>query len=323
MATNTQALVVQEFGQMPVFQDVAIPVIEGNQALLNVNCCGLNFADLLLLEGKYQETPILPFSPGLEVAGVVNSIVPDVRGLHVGDRVAAYCGAGGLAGHIVVDADRCRKIPDTMDDVTAAGFQIAYATSHLALKRRAQLQEGETLVVLGAAGGVGLTAVEVGKALGARVIAVARGTEKLSIASAAGADHLVDSEEEDFREQLQSLGPINVVYDAIGGELGEKALRLLAPEGRFLVIGFASGSHPELKPNHLLVKNQSVIGLNLGAYLKFAPDALADSLDELMEWYEQGRIKPHVSHVLPFEKTLEGLELLRSRKSTGKIVITL
>ena len=323
MATNTQALVVQEFGQMPVFQDVAIPVIEGNQALLNVNCCGLNFADLLLLEGKYQETPMLPFSPGLEVAGVVDSIGPDVRGLHVGDGVAAYCGAGGLAGHIVVDADRCRKIPDTMDDVTAAGFQIAYATSHLALKRRAQLQEGETLVVLGAAGGVGLTAVEVGKALGARVIAVARGTEKLSIASAAGADHLVDSETEDFREQLQSLGPINVVYDAIGGELGEKALRLLAPEGRFLVIGFASGLHPDLKPNHLLVKNQSVIGLNLGAYLKFAPDALADSLDELMEWYEQDRIKPHVSHVLPFEKTLEGLELLRSRKSTGKIVITL
>ena len=323
MISTTPALVVSEFHQTPVFNNLEIASLGENQALLKVNACGLNFADLLLIEGKYQETPIPPFAPGLEVMGIVEAVGGQVTDLNIGDRVAAYCGAGGLAGHVVVDTAQCLPISDSMDDVTAAGFQIAYATSHLALKRRARLQEGETLVVLGAAGGVGLTTVEIGKALGANVIAVARGTQKLEIASAAGADHLLDSETDDLYSQLKSIAPIHVVYDAVGGKAGEAALRSLVPEGRYLLIGFASGELPELKPNHLLVKNLSVEGFNLGAYRKFNPAALSDSLTELIGWYEAGRIKPHVSHILPFEKALEGLELLRARKSTGKIVITL
>ena len=210
-----------------------------------------------------------------------------------------------------------------MDDVTGAAFLIAYGTSHLALTRRAGLTPGDHLVVLGAGGGVGLTAVEVGAALGATVTAVARGSEKLSAAQDKGAAHMIDSATtDDLRSALKTIAPVDVVYDAVGGPLGEAAMRCLAPEGRHLLIGFASGDLPALKPNHMLVKNISAIGFYWGNYLKFQPDALKASLRELIDWHAAGRIQPHVSHVLPLDKTAEALELLRTRKSTGKIVIT-
>lgn len=293
-----------------------------DEALVRITATGLNFADLLMIDGTYQDTPPLPFVPGMELAGVIEAVGDGVENMKPGDRIMAVPGSGALAEHIVVPARSLRPIPPGMEDSIAAGFQLAYGTSHLALTRRAALQPGETLVVLGAAGGVGLTAVEIGHQLGARVVAVARGTEKLEVAKRAGADFLIDSGSADLREALKALGQIDVIYDAVGGEAGDAALRALAPEGRFLVIGFACGQLPVLKANHLLVKNQTVIGFYWGGYARFNPEAVADSLTELARWHSEGRIRPHVSATLPFESALEGLELLRSRKATGKVVIT-
>ncbi len=288
---------------------------------IDVAACGLNFADLLMITGQYQERPALPFTMGLEVAGRVASVGPGVTAFWPGQRVAAFTGQGGLAERVVCPANRCVPVPDTMPPAEAAGFLIAYGTSHLALAHRAQLRAGESLLVLGAAGGVGLTAVEIGAAMGARVIAVARGQDKLQIARQAGAAVCLDSSTVDLRAELKALGGIDVVYDAIGEPLATPALRALRPEGRFLAIGFAGGKVPQFPANILLVKNLTVIGLYWGGYLTFAPDALTGSLRTLMDWYEQGRIRPHISHILPFERFAEGFELLRNRKSTGKIVI--
>ncbi|MGR3514896.1 MAG: NADPH:quinone oxidoreductase family protein [Paracoccaceae bacterium] len=318
-----RALAVRTHGTPVIVDDWVLPSPAEGELRVKVSACGLNFADLLMIDGTYQETPDLPFVPGLEVCGMVDAVGDGVTDFAPGDRVSAFCGSGGLADVVNVASARCRNVPDGMSDAVAAGFQIAYGTSHLALTRRTRLTEGETLVVLGAAGGVGLTAVEIGHALGARVIAVARGAEKLVIAKAAGADRVVDAETDDLRADLRALGGADVVYDAVGGELGEAALRALHPEGRYLAIGFASGGIPEPKLNHLLVKNIDVIGFYWGGYLKFAAKALTDSLGELMDWHAEGRISPHISHTLPFDQVRDGLELIRSRKATGKVVITL
>ena len=290
---------------------------------MKVNACALNFADLLMIEGKYQDMPPFPLTPGMEVSGEVLEIGPGVEGLFVGDSVVAFSGQGGLAQEIVLDAARCIPRPASMDDATGAAFLVAYGTSHLALTRAARLERGEHLVVLGAGGGVGLTAVEIGAALGAKVTAVARGAPKLEAAREKGASHLIDSVKvDDLRAAILENGQANVVYDAVGGTQGEQAMRCLAPEGRHLLIGFASGDLPVLKPNHMLVKNISAIGVYWGGYLKFNPKALTDSLAELMDWHAEGRIAPHISHVLPLDRAVEALDLLRTRKSTGKIVVT-
>jgi NADPH2:quinone reductase len=246
-----------------------------------------------------------------------------VTGLSVGDRVAVFGGQGGLAEFGCFDARRVVRLPDAMSMIDAAAFQIAYGTSHLALDHRARLQPGETLLVLGAAGGVGLTAVEIGKLMGATVVACARGSAKLEAAKAAGADHLIDAETQDIRAEMKALGGADVVYDPVGGEQFEAAFRSCKPEARLLPIGFASGSVPQIKANHLLVKNLSVLGVYWGGYLQFRPDVVTGSLAKLLSWYEAGKLKPHVSHCLPFNQAADGLELLRSRKSTGKVVITL
>ena len=318
---KTTAWLCSDVGAQPQLSEVELPEVAPADVLLRVTATGLNFADLLMIEGRYQATPPPPFVLGMEVAGVIMAVGQDVENLAAGDRVMGVPGHGGLAKHVIMPASSLRPIKPEMDDVTAAGFQIAYGTSHLALTHRARLRNTETLLVLGASGGVGLTAVEVGRQIGARVIAVARGQDKLAVARTAGADLLVDSDDADLLGRLRSLGPIDVVYDAIGGDIGEAALRVMAPDGRFLVIGFASGRLPEIKPNHLLVKNQTVIGFYWGGYQNFNPRALDASMSELSNWHAQGRIRPHVSHVLPFEDALQGLELLRSRKSTGKVVI--
>ncbi len=199
---------------------------------------------------------------------------------------------------------------------------VAYGTSHLVLTRRAALQPSETLLVLGAAGGVGLTAVEIGKAMGARVIAVARGEDKLAVAKAAGADHLIDSDSEDIKAAVKALGGADVVYDPVGGDAFKAALGACNREARVIVIGFASGDIPQIPANILLVKNITVIGFYWGGYLQFNAEALTDSLAELMQWHAEGRLKPHISHVLPLDQAEEALELMRSRKSTGKVVVT-
>ncbi|MFD1193226.1 NADPH:quinone oxidoreductase family protein [Seohaeicola saemankumensis] len=293
------------------------------QIRLRIAACGLNFADLLMLKGQYQDTPAAPFTLGMEVAGTVEALGEGTEGPAIGTRVAVFGGQGGLAEYGCFDAHRAVPLPDAMPMTDAAAFLIAYGTSHLALGHRARLQPGERLLVLGAAGGVGLTAVEVGKLMGATVIACARGKDKLEAARRAGADHLIDAGTDDIRAIVKSLGGADVVYDPVGGEQWQAAFRACNPEARLLPIGFASGEVPQIPANHLLVKNLSVLGVYWGGYMRFNPKALTDSLRVLLDWYAAGRIKPHVSHILPLEQVEDGLELLRSRASTGKVVITM
>ncbi|UWQ92482.1 NADPH:quinone oxidoreductase family protein [Rhodobacteraceae bacterium M382] len=291
------------------------------QILVDIKACGLNFADLLMQKGTYQDTPEAPFTLGMEIAGVVKAVGPDVTGFAVGERIAVYSGQGGLAEQGVFDADRALPLPDGIPFEQAAALQIAYGTSHMALGYRARLQPGETLLVTGAAGGVGLTAVEIGKLMGATVIAHARGADKLAVAQAAGADHLID-DSEDLRIRVKELGGADVVYDAVGGAAWTAAFRACNPEARLLPIGFASGEVPQIPANHLLVKNLDVIGFYIGGYLKFRPDVVRDSFKTLFDWYLEGKLSPHISHTLPLAQVDEGMELLRQRKSTGKVVIT-
>jgi NADPH2:quinone reductase len=290
---------------------------------VKIGACGVNFADLLMVDGTYQDCPALPFTLGMELAGTVDALGDGVSTPKIGSRVAIFVGSGGMADYGVFAADRCFLLPDSINLIEAAAFQIAYGTSHLALTHRARLCAGETLLVLGAAGGVGLTAVEIGKLLGARVIAVARGAERLKVAQAAGADIMLDSETVDIRAACNDLGGVDVVYDAVGDPAATAALRTLKPEGRFLSIGFASGTVPKFAANHLLVKNISVHGFYWGGYAKFAPKVLANSLAILLEWHAQGKLHPHISHILPLERAAEALELLRSRRSTGKVAIAI
>ncbi|MGY6549795.1 MAG: NADPH:quinone oxidoreductase family protein [Roseinatronobacter sp.] len=319
-----RALLLDTLGKPPRVTTCAPPSApKPGEVLIDCAACGLNFADLLMIEGRYQEKPELPFAPGLEVSGTVRALGAGVTGLRPGQRVAAFLGHGGLAEQVLCPAAHCLPLPDTLSDIDAAGFLIAYATSHLALLHRAGLRAHETLLVLGAAGGVGLTAVEIGAALGARVIAVARGADKLAIARDKGAEVCLDSTDLDLRAQMRALGGCNVVYDTIGEPLATPALRSLRPEGRFLTIGFAGGVIPQFPANILLVKNLTVIGFALGGTRNFAPERITQSLSELIAWHSAGRITPHVSHVLPLDAALDGLDLLRTRKSTGKIVIRL
>lgn len=316
-----RAFQVSNFDERPVVTDLEAPTPKVGEVLLEIAACGLNFADLLMAKGTYQDTPTPPFVLGMEVCGTVIGHGPGVTEPALGTRVAVFGGQGGLAEKGVFPAALCRPVPETMNDETAAGFMVAYGTSHLALARRANLQKGETLLVLGAAGGVGLTAVEIGKAMGATVIAVARGSEKLAVAKAAGADHLIDSDKDDIKAAVKALGGADVVYDPVGGDAFKAALGACNREARVIVIGFASGDVPQIPANIILVKNITVIGFYWGGYLAFNPEALTDSLAELMAWHAEGRLQPHVSHILPLEQAADALELMRTRKSTGKVVV--
>lgn len=300
-----------------------IPQPKEGQVVIRVATCGLNFGDTLAIKGTYQEKPSLPFTPGMEMAGTVHAVGAGVTGFQEGQRIAAYSGRDGLADYAAVAADKCVALPDNMSFTDAAAFLITYATSHLALEDKAHLKPGERLLVLGASGGVGLTAVELGKLMGAEVIACARGAEKLEICRKLGADHLIDSETDDIREAVKALGGADVLYDPIGGAQFDAAFRACNPGARLLPLGFASGDIPQIPANILLVKNMTVLGLYIGGYAKLNPKALTDSFETLIGWYVEGKIKPHVSHVLPLEEANEGLDLLRTRKATGKIVIDL
>jgi NADPH2:quinone reductase len=310
-------------GAAPTLEDIPAPAPQAGEIALNIAACGLNFADLLMIAGTYQDTPEPPFTLGMEVAGTVTALGPDTQGPAPGTRVAVFGGQGGLAEAGCFPAARAVALPEAMSFADAAAFQIAYGTSHVALDHKARLRPGETLLVLGAAGGVGLTAVEIGKLMGARVIACARGADKLDVARQAGADHLIDAKTDDIREACRALGGVDVVYDPVGGEQFKEAMRACRPEARILSIGFASGEVPQIPANHLLVKNLSVMGLYWGGYLNFRPEVVTESLATLFQWYEAGRLRPHISHILPLERANEALELLRARKSTGKVVVTM
>ena len=317
-----RAYMILSDGGAPELADIPLPEPAPGQVRLKIGACGLNFADLLMMTGQYQDTPEAPFVLGMEVGGTVDALGPGVTGLDIGSRVAVFGGQGGLAEYGCFDADRAVPLPDQMSFEQAAAFQIAYGTSHVALDYKAQLQPGERLLVLGAAGGVGLTAVEVGKLMGAEVIACARGADKLDICRAAGADHLIDAKTQDILAECKALGGVDVVYDPVGGDQFKAAFRACRPEARLLPIGFASGDVPKIPANHLLVKNLTVMGLYWGGYLKFKPAVITGSMATLMRWFEEGRLSPHISHSLPLEQAGEALELLRARKSTGKVVVT-
>jgi NADPH2:quinone reductase len=306
-------------------EEIPSPPMRDGAVRIAIHAAGLNFADLLLIAGQYQSKPALPFTPGSEAAGVITEVGAGVRHLKAGDRVMAIMEGGGYADEAVVDAARVLPIPASMDFATAAGFPIAYGTSHGALEWRAQLKPGEWLLVTGAAGGVGLTAVEIGKAMGARVIAAAGGPEKLAVAQHHGADHLIDYSREDLRERVKAItggSGVDVVYDPVGGDAFEAALRSIAWEGRIIVIGFAGGKIPQIPANVALVKNIDVIGFFWGSYLPRKPELVRRSLEQLLRWFEEGKLKPHISDRFDLKDAAHALEMLKQRKSTGKVVLT-
>lgn len=299
---------------------VALPEPGAGEVRLAVRACGINFADTLMVEGGYQERPPLPFSPGMEVCGTVEALGEGVASPGLGARVACFCGSGGLAEAVCVPSARCVTVPDAMPDEQAAGLLVAYGTSHVALAERAKLRPGETLLVLGASGGVGLTAVKLGKLMGARVIAVAHGVAKRAVTEAAGADHSIDAEE-DVRAAVKALGGADVLYDPVGGALFDGAVRACNPGARILPLGFASGTVPQIPANVLLVKNLTVIGFYWGGFAASHPEIVARSTATLLGWYAQNRLHPSVSHVLPLSDANAALDLLRDRKASGKVVV--
>jgi NADPH:quinone reductase len=289
-----------------------------------VRTAGLNFADSLIIKGQYQERPPLPFVPGMEIAGTIEACGAAVAGFAPGERVLATLAHGGFAEAAVMAVDNVVRLPDEVDDVAAASLPVAYGTAYGALCWSGRLQAGETLMVHGAGGGVGLAAVECGHVLGAVVIATARGSAHLDAARAHGADHLIDTAREDVRERALALTGgrgVDVVFDPIGGDLFTASLRAIAWEGRVLVIGFASGEIPQIPANRLLLKNAGAIGFYWGSYRKHDPGRVRACLDQLLRWCAEGRIRPHASDVLPLANAREALELLLARKSTGKVVL--
>ncbi|WP_135081015.1 NADPH:quinone oxidoreductase family protein [Terasakiella sp. SH-1] len=306
--------------------DVDIPTPKANQVLIRVQASALNFADSLIVKGKYQVKPPLPFSPGLECAGVIEQVGSDVTNFKVGDRVMAILDWGGFAEYAVAAEHDVFPIADNLDFTTAAAIPVAYGTSHHGLRMKAGLKKGETLVVHGAAGGVGLTAVEIGKRVGATVIATAGGAEKLAICKEHGADHLIDYRDGGVREKIKELTDglgAHVAYDPVGGDLFTETLRSTRQDGRILVVGFASGDIPQIPANIMMVKNITCIGYHWGAYRTLDPDSLRTSFAELMGWIEDGSLKPHVSMTFGLDNIKEAYAALVGRKSTGKVVVTL
>jgi NADPH2:quinone reductase len=322
-----RAVICPTLGEIDVLRmaEMPTPAVGPGQVRIAVHAAGVNFADGLLIAGRYQEKLEPPFVPGFEVAGVVEETGAGVSTCRPGDRVMAVVDGGGFAETAVAKADDVHVLPEAMDFVSAAGFPIAYGTSHFGLRERCRLGSGETLLVHGAAGGVGLTAVEIGHALGASVIATAGGADRLALPLSYGAAHGIDYKSEDVRERVKALTGgrgADVVYDPVGGEVFDASLRCTAPGGRILVVGFASGNVPQVPANLLLVKNLSVIGFYWGAYRKLAPGRIRASFDELLQWYETGRIKPLVTKTYDLADAARAIEALKRRTATSKLVLT-
>lgn len=323
-----KAVLAKTFGppEQLVLEELPAREAPPGEVVIAVKACGVNFFDALIVQGKYQTRPPLPFSPGGEVSGVISAVGEGVEGLEAGMRVLAFVGHGGYAEEVVTHAANVVALPAQMDFVTAAAFPITYATSCHALKDRGELRSGETLLVLGAAGGVGLAAVEIGKILGARVIAAASSEAKLALAREHGADALINYGASDLRERIraETAGKgVDVVYDPVGGAYAEPALRSLAPGGRYLVIGFASGEIPKIALNLLLLKVVSLVGVFWGAFAKAQPQRNAANMAELLAWYTQGRLRPHVSATFPLTRYREALDAVIQRKALGKVVLVM
>lgn len=322
-----KAVLCKRFG-MPedlVLEDAPAPVPAAGEVLVDVHAAALNFPDVLMIQGKYQSQPPFPFSPGGEIAGVVAALGDGVSGVAVGDRVFGGTGFGGLAEQLAVKARALRPIPERMSFAEASGISTTYGTSYYALKQRAGLQPGETLLVLGAGGGVGLAAVELGKAMGARVIAAASTDEKLAAARQAGADELVSYADGELKEKVKSLTGgkgADVIYDPVGGELFDQCMRCINWYGRILVIGFAAGEIPKVPINLVLLKSCQLVGVFFGAWSARAPDEAAANFREILELYEQGRIAPLIGAQYPLAEYAEALRCLMERRAIGKVVVT-
>ncbi len=307
-----------------VVEDLPEPQPKAGDVLVDIVSAGVNFPDVLIIQNKYQFKPELPFTPGNELAGTVRAVGAGVNGLKVGDRVFGYVPHGAFAQQIVAAEGNLIRMSDTMDFDTAAALTLTYGTSHHAVVDRAQLQAGETMLVLGAAGGVGLAAIEIGKALGAKVIAAASTDEKLAVCREHGADETINYSSEDLREGIKRCtggkGP-DVIYDPVGGSYTEAAFRSIAWRGRHLMIGFANGEIPKLPLNLALLKGASVVGVFWGDFLRREPAQHTAAMQELMRWHAAGKIRPHVSATYALEQTPQALLDMASRKVTGKIVI--
>ena len=309
-----------------VVEDVAEPVAGPGEVIVRVRAAALNFFDTLMSRGKYQHKPELPFSPAGEIAGVVESLGPGAEGTAVGQRVQAYLGWGGARERVAVRASDLIPIPDSVSDDVAAGLSITYGTAIHGLAERGRLRPGETLAVLGASGGAGLAAVEIGKLLGAEVIAVASSADKLEVCKAHGADHLLNYGETDLKDGLKAITGgkgVDVVYDCVGGPHSEPALRAMAWKGRFLVVGFAAGEIPRLPLNLLLLKGCDAIGVFWGESVKRDPAGHRVNMLKVLDWVASGRLVPHVHATYPLGEIAEAVRVLDRRAATGKVVLKL
>jgi NADPH2:quinone reductase len=321
-----RAVVLSSYGPPPdlTVKDIATPALKPGHVRLRVHAVGFGFPDALMVAGKYQVKPEAPFTPGNEVAGVITEVAADVSNVKVGARVLAMAGQGGLAEECVAAATSLIPLPRTMSMAAAAGFLVNYGTTYHALVQRANIRPGETLLVLGAAGGVGLTAIEIGKALGARVLAAASSPEKLELAKRHGADAAFNYTEETIKAKVMEFTGgrgIDVAYDPVGADYAEQVVRAMAWNGRYLVIGFAGGKIPAIPLNLPLLKGCALVGVFWGAHTRHEPEAHAANLQALFELFESGKIKPHVTELEGLERFTEALDVLNGRRSTGKVVI--
>jgi len=323
-----RALVCVEYGTAESLRisDRELSELKHTEVRIDVRAAGINFPDALIIAGKYQVKPPLPFIPGGECAGVVSAVGSAVKNFRVGDRVIAMPGMAAFAEQVQVDEKLLVPMPDNLTYEQAAGFCITYATSYYALKQRARLQPGETLVVLGAAGGVGVTAIQLGKALGARVIACASSAEKLAFCGEVGADELIDYSREDLKERIKALTNgrgADVIYDPVGGDYTEAAYRSIAWSGRYLVIGFASGDIPRLPMNLPLLKAGDIMGIFWGSWAQREPQANLQNFAELLRMVEDGKLKPLTTEVYRFEEYVQAFASITERRARGKVILTL
>ena len=308
-----------------VVEDVVSPQPGPGEVVVSVKAASVNFPDVLIIQNKYQFKPQLPFSPGSEVAGVVKTVGDGVTTVKPGDRVMAFTTYGAFAEEVKTEATRLLPLPPGMDFTHAAAFGLTYATSDHALRDRGQLADGETLLVLGAAGGVGLAAIDIGKARGARVIAAAPADDKLAVCRAHGADETINYAADDLRDRVKAITDgrgVDVVYDPVGGAYTEPALRSLAWRGRLLVVGFAAGGIPKIPLNLTLLKGCSIVGVFWGEFARREPQRFAESMQQLGRWYAAGKLEPHVSQTYPLERAADALTAMANRQVKGKVVLT-
>jgi NADPH:quinone reductase len=321
-----KAVLCTQFGPPDLleYRDVPSPVAGPGEVVVSVKAASVNFPDVLIIDNKYQFKPALPFSPGSELAGVVKSVGNEVDSLRPGDRVMAFTIHGAFAEEVKVEARRAMPLPRDMDFETAAALLLTYGTMDHGLRDRGQLRAGETVLVLGASGGIGIASIEIAKALGARVIAAASSDEKLAVCRAHGADDVIDYSAEDFRERLKALTDgrgVDVIVDPVGGAYTEPALRSIAWRGRLLVVGFAAGEIPKIPLNLTLLKGCSIVGVFWGDFLRREPDSFAASVQQLGAWYREGRLRPHISGRYPLAQTAEAIKLMAARKVVGKLLV--